>query len=54
MNYITIAFSMIIVVIFIFIYNLKYIEIKILAEEYPNVIEIQNKYDECIKKIGCL
>ena len=50
MNYIIIAFSIIIVVILVFMHDLKYIEIRLLAEEYPNIIEIQNKYDECIKK----
>ena len=39
----------IMIAILIFIYDLKYIEIRILAEQYPEFVEIQKQYDEWIK-----
>ena len=45
-----IIFAGILIAILIFLYDLKYIEIRILAEEYPEFIEIQSQYDDCIKK----
>ena len=49
-NSIIIIFAGILIAILIFLYDLKYIEIRMLAEEYPEFIEIQNQYDECLKK----
>ena len=52
-NSIIIIFSGILIGILIFLYDLKYIEIRILAEQYPEFIKIQSQYDECIeKKLG--
>ena len=42
-------FGGIMIVILIFLYDLKYIEIRILAENYPEFIELQKQYDEYIK-----
>ena len=37
----------------IFVYDLKYITIRLLSSEYPNIVELQKKYNECIeKKLG--
>ena len=52
-NSIIIIFAGILIAILIFIIDLKYIEIKILAEQYPDFISIQSQYDNCInKKLG--
>ena len=38
------------IAILVFLYDLKYIEIRILSDDYPDFIEVQNQYDECIKR----
>ena len=43
-------FAGILITILVFLYDLKYIEIRILSDDYPDFIEVQNQYDECIKK----
>ena len=37
----------------IFFYDIKYIRIRILSNEYPNIMELEKRYEECIeKKLG--
>ena len=46
-------FSGILIAILIFIYDLKHIEMRILAEQYPEFIDIQSQYDKYMeKKLG--
>ena len=37
----------------IFFYDIKYIRIRIISNEYPNIMELEKRYEECIeKKLG--
>ena len=46
--YITLAIFAIISAVFF--YDIKYIRIRILSNEYPNIAELEKRYEECIEK----